>query len=62
VTRHPPAPRYPFCWWCSRKLQGNAHRLVVFGGVHHVVHVNCVKPMIADYPGATVTAPEPRRD
>ena len=34
-------PRYRFCWRCSNKLQGNAHRVVVIDGHERVVHVQC---------------------
>lgn len=40
-------PKYPFCWWCSRKLWGNVHRLVVVDGYEATVHVACVEAAIA---------------
>lgn len=38
-----PKPPHPFCWVCSRKLWGNAYRLVSVDGVQRVVHVACVE-------------------
>lgn len=36
-----PRPRYRFCWWCSRQLQGNFHRIVVVDGIERIVHAAC---------------------
>lgn len=48
MAKHPPRPRYRFCWECSRQLQGNAHRVVVVHGIERIVHAACaaeaVKP------------------
>jgi hypothetical protein len=39
----PPKPRLPFCWECSRKLQGTIHTIVVVDGVERIVHKACAK-------------------
>lgn len=36
-------PRYRFCWWCSRQLHGNAHRVAIVDGREVIVHWACAK-------------------
>lgn len=47
-------PRYRFCWACSRRLQGNFHRVaIVEGGLEVIVHADCAeKDGLAIKPGA----------
>lgn len=53
-TQHKgPRPRYRFCWWCSRKLQGHHHRTMratveAAGGESVIVHVVCSESMIRE--------------
>lgn len=39
--RKSPKPRLPFCWVCSRKLQGNFHRVAIVDGPEKIVHASC---------------------
>lgn len=45
-------PRLPFCWRCSRKLHGNAHRVVVIDGHERIVHAQCIGRFIENDPEA----------
>lgn len=39
-------PRYRFCWECSRKLYGNAHRELETPAGLVIVHMHCAEDMI----------------
>jgi hypothetical protein len=42
MARHPPRPRYRFCWWCSRQLMSNVHhQVVIVDGLECIVHKSC---------------------
>jgi hypothetical protein len=41
-------PKYRFCWWCSRQLQGPFGRECHVNGTPVRVHAECVGPMRAD--------------
>lgn len=36
-------PRLRFCWVCSRKLQGNFHRVAIVDGREVIVHASCAE-------------------
>lgn len=36
------APKYRFCWWCSRQLYSGSHRVVEVDGHEVRLHVACV--------------------
>lgn len=38
-------PKHPFCWSCSRKLQGRHHAKVKTHGGEVVVHIECGERM-----------------
>lgn len=46
MRKHPPRPRYRFCWECSRQLYGNAHRVVFVDGIERIVHAACAKEAV----------------
>lgn len=37
------SPRLRWCWVCSRKLQGNFHRVAIVDGKEVIVHADCAK-------------------
>jgi hypothetical protein len=45
-------PKYRFCWWCSRKLQGNTHRemrsMIDRSSPSVSVHVSCSESMLRE--------------
>lgn len=45
MIKHPPRPRYRFCWSCNRQLNGNQHRVALTPGDGRevIVHASCAK-------------------